>query len=131
MKKKSIRKSKPTPQYDSQRETRVLLEQIRSEVKTVAEQYGGVAKKLDKIDNKQQEHDSILFKLEMGLETVKSRVGTIDTKVDRIERELETIKLAIRDVDIRFGEKVTDYEKRLHKLEKTQKLIDKIENRGE
>lgn len=117
MRKKTM-KSKPTPEYNSRRETRVLFEQIHSEIKIVAEQYGGIAKKLDKIDNKLQEHNSILFKLEMGLETVKSRVGTIDTKVDRIEKELETIKLAIRDVDMRLSESMTDYEKRLHKLEK-------------
>lgn len=115
--KKDARKSRPTPEFNSQRETRVLLEQIRSEVKIVAEQHGDITKRLDKIDNKLQEHGSILFKLEMGLETVKSRVGTIDTKVDRIEKELETIKLAIKDVDLKLSESVADHEKRLHKLE--------------
>ena len=41
----------------------------------------------------------------MGVETVKSRVGTIDIRVDRIERELETANLAIKDVDISLGKK--------------------------
>ena len=112
-------KSKVIPNHDSQRETRILLEQIRSEVKTVAEQYGEIVKRLDRIDNKLEEHNSILFKLEMGLETVKSRVGTIDTKADRIERELESVKLAIKDVDARIGEKITEHENRLLKLETT------------
>lgn len=113
-------KSKVTPKHDPQRETRVLFEQICSEVKIIAEQYRDIIKKLDKLDNKLQEHDAILFKLEMGLETVKSKVGTIDTKVDRIEREVESIKLAIKDVDIRLGEKVTEHESRLIKLETTR-----------
>ena len=80
-------------------------------------QYREIIKKFDKLDNKLQEHDAILFKLEMGLETVKSRVGTIDTKADRIERELESVKLAIKDVDARMGEKITEHGNRLLKLE--------------
>ena len=60
------RKSKSTHEYDSQRETRVLLEQIRSEVKTVSEQHGTIMEKL-------QEHDQRFVKIDTKLEHIKTR----------------------------------------------------------
>jgi len=124
MAKKPNKKKEATLKYDSERETRVLLEQVRSEGKAVAEQYADIAKKLDKIDERLQKHDSVRFKLEWGIESLQSRVGTLDTKVDRIESELNTVKAAVMDVDGKVSkldrklDTVTqDYEDRLKKLE--------------
>lgn len=75
---------------DSGREVIVLIEQVRDEVKLVAEQHGAIVEKLDKVENKLIAHDSSLFKMEMGIEMVKSKTGTIDTKVDRIEKKIDT-----------------------------------------
>jgi flavorubredoxin len=52
---------KPTPEYDSQRETRVLLEEIRSEVKVVAEQHGDIMKKLGNTIRSLREWNSALI----------------------------------------------------------------------
>lgn len=117
MNKKPSKKSTPTPRYDSGRETRVLLEQLRSEMKTIGEKYSGLVNKIDKMDQEIRSHGSVLFKLEFGMQKIESRTGTIDTKVDRIEKELETVKAAIKDVDSRIGEKVEDHEHHVQKLE--------------
>jgi len=84
-KSKSSKKSLPTPEYDSERETRVLLEEIDQNVKTVAEQHGSIIEKIDDLDIRVQS-------VETGVETVNIKVSALDTKVNRIERELETVK---------------------------------------
>ncbi len=103
-----------------ERETRVLLEEMNGRIKTIAEQHGSVVDRfdtidtrLDNIDETLQRHDANLYKLEWGLEGIKSKVGTMDVKLDRIERELETVKVAVLDT----GSKVADHEHRLQKFE--------------
>jgi hypothetical protein len=36
----------------------------------------------------------VVFKTEMNVEAIKSKVGTMDIKLDRLENELETVKQA-------------------------------------
>jgi len=83
---------------DTDRETRVLLEEVRHEVKTVAEGHGSIISKLEEMDRQFRKNDSEHFKLEMLMESVKSQAGTIDTKATRIERDLDTIKNALLDM---------------------------------
>lgn len=94
---------KKTPAYNSERETRVLLEQVRDEVGLVAEQHGSIIEKLEKIENKLIANDSSFFKMEMEIQMVKSKTGTIDTKVDRVEKKLDIA--------------LTEHDQRLKKLE--------------
>jgi len=65
VKKKNI---KNTSKYDSERETRVLLEEICTEVKSVAEQVTSNSTKLQKLD-----------------------------KIDKIDAELSTVKMAVME----------------------------------
>lgn len=90
MKKRSQGVDMRSSKNSSGREIIVLTEQVRDEVKLVAEQHGTIIEKLDKVENKLIAHDSSLFKMEMGIEMVKSKTGTIDTKVDRIEKKIDT-----------------------------------------
>lgn len=113
-------KEKKNLKFDSQRETRVLLEKIHSEVRTVAEGHGALVSKLDVVDTRLDEVDNRLgkieansFKTEMNIESIKSKVGTIDIKADRIERELETVKNAVIDI----GAVTKGHEKRIKKVE--------------
>src|SRR3989338_3324171 len=93
-----MKKNNTTPKVDKagiEQKTRVLLEEIRHDLKTVAEGHSVLAKKLENHDEKLNEIGEIVrkmdthyFKLQMDTEAVKSQAGTIDIKVDRIEREL-------------------------------------------
>ena len=111
-----MKKNSKTPKAkttDLERETRVLLEEIRHEVKTVAEGHGVIVSKLDDIDNMLRKNESDHFKIEMDVESIKSKTGTIDIKLDRIERELETVKNAVMDT----SNVTKDHEKRIKKVE--------------
>ncbi len=80
------KRSRSTPEFDSGRETRVLLEQIRSEVKTVSEQHGSIMGKL-------QEHDQKFEKIERKLDQhdahflhIDQRFKNMDVRFDRLEK---------------------------------------------
>ncbi len=114
---KKQNKSKLSPKSDSQRETRFLLEQIHSEVKTVAEQHGSIMGKLkehdlrfDKIDQKLTEHGLKFIKIEKKLtehdsmfKSMHLAVTDIDTKAELINKKLDTT--------------LANHEQRLQKLE--------------
>lgn len=110
--KKDNRKPK-SKEVDFERETRVLLEEIRHNVKTIAEGHDTIVSKLDEIDNMLQKNESDHFKFQMHIESVKSQTGTIDIKVDRVEKELGTVKNAVTDIGIAMK----DYRARLTKVE--------------
>jgi|GEM_PF-6594418 len=75
---------------DSSREIRILMEEQRSQFNTVAEQYNS-------IDRKLKHQEVALSKIEMEVQIVKSRAGSIDAMVSSIERELDIVKEAILD----------------------------------
>ena len=105
---------------DSERETRVLLEDIRKQVQAVADGHGMLAKKLEDHDEKLNEISTVVrkmdthyFKLQMDTESIKSQAGTIDIKTDRIERDLGTIKNAVMDISC----ETSGLQKRVKKVE--------------
>ena len=118
-----MKKNNTTPKVDKtgiEQKTRVLLEEIRHDLKTVAEGHSVLAKKLENHDEKLNEIGEIVrkmdthyFKLQMDTEAVKSQAGTIDIKVDRIERELGMVKNIVMDM----SRETKDIEKRVKKVE--------------
>ena len=96
------KKPKLTPNSNSQHETRVLLEEIRSEVKTVSEQHGSVMEKL-------QEHDQRFEKIQARLEKIELKQISHDGKFDRIEKVITTV--------------MSDHETRIKKLEDKAVMI--------
>lgn len=68
-------KERPS-KLNSERETRVLLEQIDKNVRTVAEQHGDIVKRLDKIESE--------------VTSMKAAVWEIDTRLTRVEEKLDT-----------------------------------------
>ena len=118
-----MKKNEKTPKSkttDSERETRVLLEEIRKQVQTVAEGHSALAKKLEGHDEKLNEISSVVqkidthyFKLQMDTESIKSQTGTIDIKTDRIERELGTVKNAVMNIN----RETNDLQTRVKKIE--------------
>ena len=109
-KKKDTKPAKSSSEYDSQRETRVLLEEMNQGIKTVGEQHGGIVKRLDNIESKLGQHDqelqiikSVVQSNNSELKSVKLAVKDADDRTQRIEKKLDTV--------------TTDYEHRLQKLE--------------
>jgi chromosome segregation ATPase len=105
---------------DLEQKTRVLLEDIRHDLKTIAEGHSVLAKKLENHDEKLSEVSEVVrkmdthyFKLQMDTEAVKSQMGTIDIKVDRIERDLGMVKNIVLDI----SRETKDVEKRVKKVE--------------
>jgi len=87
----------PTPAKDSERETRVLLEEVRSDVKVVAEQYGSIASKL-------KEHDQEFLKLHGRFDGLEHRFEKLEYRFGKFEQQ--------------FGAILTDHEHRFKTVEK-------------
>ncbi len=102
-------KTPKTKPADSERETRVLLEDIRHSVKTVAENHSGLSSKLNNIDDRLSKIESTFFKNEWAIESIKNKVGTIDTKIDRIESVVLDINNTIKD----NGKRITKLEEKV------------------
>ena len=99
MKKKSLKKSNSVPEYDSQRQQNVLLEDIRKKVETVAEGHSILSQKMDKMDAKLEEHDKRFDRIEMVLTDTNTRVKKLEQKVDTVTidheqriQKLETVR---------------------------------------
>jgi len=88
-----LAKSKTT---GSERETRVLLEDIHQQVKTVAEGHGALSSKLNSVDERLSKIESTFFKNEWAIESIKNKAGTIDTKIDRIENVVLDISSSVK-----------------------------------
>jgi len=81
----------------------VMVEALRSEIRLVAEQYGSIVNRLDRVDAKLVEHDA--------------RFDRVDLRFDRIDLEFSAMKTALFDTSHR----VDDHETRIRKLELTKR----------
>ncbi len=97
------KRSKSAKEFDAGRETRVLLEQIRSEVKTVSEQHGSIMGKLQEHDQRFEKIDGRLDKIELKLIAHDGRFVNMDARFDRLEKVITGV--------------VSDHETRIKKLE--------------
>ena len=83
------KKKKPMPEYDSERETRVLLEQMNKSIGLIAEQHGETNKNINEIKSE--------------LETVKMAVMENSANIKAIKFKLDT--------------NITNHDKRITRLE--------------
>lgn len=77
---------KSTQEFDAGRETRVLLEQIHSEVKTVSEQHGSIMGKLQEHDQRFEKIESKLEQHDMHFLHIDQRFTNMDARFDRLEK---------------------------------------------
>lgn len=84
MPKKKDQRPKPTPSTDSERETRVLLEEVRSDFKLLAEQYGSITSKLKDHDQEFTKLHGRLDKVEVGLGHVRDQLGQLQNQVSSV-----------------------------------------------
>ncbi len=77
---------KPTSKTDSERETRVLLEEVRADFKLLAEQYSSITHKL-------KEHDMEFAKVHGRFDKLERQFGAILTdhehRLKTVEQKLE------------------------------------------
>ena len=92
-----------TPERDSERETRVLFEDVRSELKIVAEGHGLLVGRLDRVEGR-------LDKVEGRLDNIEGKLTQHDGRFDRIEGQLGQLQKQVVSV-------LTDHESRLKTLE--------------
>lgn len=105
------KQSKSTQEFDTGRETWVLLEQIRSEVKTVSEQHGSIMGKLQEHDQRFEKIDGRLDKIELKLIAHDGRFANMDARFANMDARFDRIEKVITGV-------VSDHETRIKKLEK-------------
>jgi len=88
------------------RHTNILVEQVRHEIKTVAEGHGSVIKKLE-------EHDKRFNDIDERFDKIDSKLVEHDKKFAKVESELQSISMAVMDT----GHEVKEHEKRIKKVE--------------
>lgn len=106
-----MKKNNKTPKADKtdlEQKTRVLLEEVRHGLNTIAEGHGALSSKLNNIDERLSKIESTFFKNEWAIESIKNKVGTIDTKLDRIENVVLDINNTIKD----HGKRITKLEEK-------------------
>ena len=91
MAKKPTKKKAPAPEYDPQRETRVLLEQVNKSITTVAERHESVVKRLD--DMATELHFVKVAALENSNDTkiLKDDVKIVKKGQEEIKQKLDTV----------------------------------------
>lgn len=94
---------KSDQEFDTGRETRVLLEQIRSEVRTVSEQHGSIMGKLQEHDQRFEKIDRKLEQHDVHFLHIDQRFKNMDARFDRLEKVVTGV--------------MSDHETRIKRLE--------------
>ena len=90
-----MKKNNKTPKIkmtDSERETRVLLEDICQQVKIVAEGHGTIIKKLEDHDKEFEQMDQCFDRIETVLTDTNVRVKSIEKKLDNHEARIAKVE---------------------------------------
>ena len=103
MKKKSSKKSEPTPGYDPQRQQNVLLERIEKKVDTIAEGHSGLVQNIGDIKATLDEH--------------KTRFDRIETVVSENRKDIKALKAGQERIEHKLDTVAQDHEQRIQKLE--------------
>ena len=85
-------KTPKTKTTDSERETRVLLEDIHQQVKIVAEGHGTIIKKLEDHDKKFEQIDQRFDRIETVLTDTNVIVKSIEKKLDNHETRITKVE---------------------------------------
>ena len=110
MRRKITKETNPASEYDSQRETRVLLEDMNKGIKIIAEQHGDVVKRLDSIDS-----EIGLIKSDVG--SIKLELGSVKSDSVSIKSELGSVKMAVMEVDNKLTINISRNDERFRKIE--------------
>lgn len=78
------KKMPKTPSKDPERETRVLLEDVRTELQVVAEGHTSIVKRLDKVEGDLQEVKEDIKGVKVDLQVVKGQLGQLQNQVGSV-----------------------------------------------
>ena len=106
---------------DSGKETRILMEEVRSELKVVAEGHGLIVGRLDKVEGylervagKLEQHDFRFDKLEHRFDKFEGRFDKFEGRFDHLEGRFDHLEK-------QFGPIIIDHEHRLKAVERRLK----------
>ena len=99
-----------TKRFDSEKETRVLLEEVRFELKVVAEGHTSVVGCLDKIEGRLDKVEGELHGVQLKLVQHDERFDRMDQRFDRLEGQLSVFQHQV-------GSVLKDHEQRFTTLE--------------
>lgn len=86
--------------------TNILMEQMRHEVKTVAEGHSVIIRKLE-------DHDKKFVKIESDITEIKTDLHAVKSDVRAIKSELHSMNMALMET----SHETKDHDKRIKKLE--------------
>lgn len=107
----------PTPKYDSERETRVLLEEIHGQIKLVAEQHGVVIKKLEEHDDKFERIDQRFDRLELAVMENNLQIKGLKVGQEKLEIGQEELRVGQERIEKKLDDSLANHEQRIRKLE--------------
>lgn len=110
VKKEAGKNKKTTPEYDSERETRVLLEQIRREVKVVAQQHGDIMKKLE-------QHDGKFERVEQRFDRLEMAVMENNRDIKELKLQTKELKVGQEEIKQKLDTAIDNHEGRISRLE--------------
>lgn len=93
--------------------TNILMEQMRHEVKTVAEGHGVIIRKLEKHDEKFEQIEHKLEDHDRKFAKIESDIVEVKTDLHAIKSELHSMSMALMET----SHETKDHEKRVKKLE--------------
>ena len=91
---------------DFKRHSDILMEQMRHEVKTVAEGHGSIIRKLE-------EHDKRFNDIDERFDNIDSKLVEHDKKFIKVESELHSISMAVMDT----SHEIKEHGKRIKRVE--------------
>ena len=97
---------KITPKHDAEQKTRVILENIRSDISTVAEGHGIIIKRLDNVELELTFIKAAVMEVDSNVKEVDARLEKVEHKLDNVEHKLDTVTNA-------YGVRITSLEAKI------------------
>ena len=82
----------------------VLVEDLRKDVKAIAEGHGILIDKMDKLESKVDRLERKVDGLELKVDGLERKVGGLELKVDGLEKNMSVVKDYVIGVDAKLNE---------------------------
>ena len=113
----NIKSKFPIARNYSVYKTRVLLEQIRSEVKVIAEHHGDIMKKLGEHDTKFERMEQRFDRLEMVVMQSSIQIKELKAGQENLKIDVQTLQSGQKRIEQKIDTALDNHEKRIGKLE--------------